>query len=264
MGALASVGVDNDFAACQTGIAVRTADDKLTRWVDEILDVVVEQSQHFLAVYLGFHTGDEDMDDIVLDAGQHLLVIGVELVVLSAHHDGVDALGNALVAVLNGHLALRVGTQIGHLLTLLADVGQCAHEQMRQVERHRHIVLGLVGGITEHHALVASALVLVLFTVHTTADVTALLVNGSENTARVAVELIFALRITDTIDGTAGNGLQVNISLRAHLAHDHHLSGSDKGLDGAACLIVVSQKLVYQCVGNLVGYFVGMTLRHRF
>ena len=65
MGALASGGVDNDFAACQTGISVGTADDKLTRWVDEIFDVVVEQSQHFLAVYLSFHTGDEDMDDMV-------------------------------------------------------------------------------------------------------------------------------------------------------------------------------------------------------
>ena len=163
---------------------------------------------------------------------------------LGRDNDGIDALWNAGIAVLNGHLALGVGTQIGHLLTLLADVGQGTHNEVSQVERDRHKVLRLVGGITEHHTLIAGALLVLIAVIDSTIDVGTLLVDGAEDTARVAVELVFSLRIADALDGVAGDGLQVDIHLAAHLTHNHYLPCGDKRLDGAAGLVVVSQELV--------------------
>ena len=76
--------------------------------------------------------GDEDADNIVANLLEHefvglLLAASFggadEIVVLRADHDGVNALCHALVVVFHGHLALRVGAQIGHLLALAADIG---------------------------------------------------------------------------------------------------------------------------------------------
>ena len=79
------------------------------------------------------------------------------------------------------HLALCVRTEIGHHLAFLADVGQRSHNEMGQVERHRHIVLCLIGGIAKHHALVASSLVIIVLAVHAAVDIGTLLVDGSQD-----------------------------------------------------------------------------------
>ena len=115
---------------------------------------------------------------------------------------------------------------------------------MGQVERDGHIVLRLIGGITKHHTLVASTLLVLVAVVDTTIDVGTLLMDGTEDTTRVAVELVLRLRIADALDGVAGNGLQVDIYIAAHLTHDDYLTCGDKRLDGTARLVVVSQELV--------------------
>lgn len=43
MSTLAAIGIDNYLTTCQTCIAMRTANDKLTCWVDVVFDVVAEQ-----------------------------------------------------------------------------------------------------------------------------------------------------------------------------------------------------------------------------
>ena len=84
--------------------------------------------------------------------------------------------------------------------------------------------------------------------------------NGAQNTARIAVELILGLGIADALDGVAGNGLEVDVYFAAHLTHDDNLSGCHKRFDGATgfVTVVVSQELVENGVTNLVGHFVGM------
>ena len=173
MGTLAAVGVDDDFTARQACVAVGATDDELARRVNVVLDVEAEEVEHLLRVYMLLHPWHEDVDDIVLDAGQHPFV-RVEFVVLGRDDDGVDALGNAFIAILHGNLALGVRTQVGHLFALLADVGQCAHDEVSQVERDGHIALRLVGGVTEHHTLVAGTLFVLILAVDATVDVLAL------------------------------------------------------------------------------------------
>ena len=56
-----------------------------------------------------FYPRDEDVDDIVLDLGEHLFVVRVKLVMLGRHNNRVNALGNTFVAILYGNLTLGVG-----------------------------------------------------------------------------------------------------------------------------------------------------------
>ena len=193
---------------------------------------------------------------------QHALVVSIELVVLGGNHNSINALRDTGIAILHCHLAFRIWSEIRHHLALLANLGKGAHQQMGQVERHRHQTLRLVGGIAEHHALVACTLILIVLTVNTTVDILALLVNGSQNTTRITVKLVFGLRIAYLLDGIAGNRLQVDINLTAHLAHDDHLSGSNKRLTGHAGMVVVSQKLVENGVAYLVSHLIGMTFTY--
>ena len=143
---------------------------------------------------------------------------------LSRNHDGINALWNIVVGVLYGNLALRVWTKISHHLALLADSSQLLHDQLSQVEGNRHVVVCLIGSITEHHALVASTLVLIFLTAHATVDVVTLLMDSSQHTTRVAIKLVLALGVTDVLDGLASDGLQIHILCGTHLTHDDHLT----------------------------------------
>ena len=207
------------------------------------------------------HTRNEDIDHIILDPGQHLLVF-VKLIMLGADDDGVDALRDALVAVLDSHLTLGIRTQVSHYLTLLADISEGAHDEVGQVERDGHVVLRLVGGIAEHHTLIAGTLLILVTVIDTAVDVGTLLVDGAEDTTGIPVELILRLGITNALDGVTGNGLQVDIHIAAHLTHDDYLSSGDKRFDGATRLLVVCQELVQYGVRDLIGHLIGMAFRY--
>ena len=112
---------------------MRTADNELTRGVNEILNVVVEKRQHLGACYLRFNARHQHVQHVGLYFGQHLLVVRAEVVVLCAHNDGVDTHGLAVVGILHRHLTLRVGAQIGHFPTLFSYLGQRNHQQVGQV-----------------------------------------------------------------------------------------------------------------------------------
>ena len=86
--------------------------------------------------------------------------------------------------------------------------------------------------------------------------------DGCQDTARVAVKLVFSLGIAYLLDGIAGNGLQVYIYITAHLAHEHYLSGCHKRLTSHAGTFVVSQELVEDGITYLVGHLVGMAFRY--
>ena len=259
-----AVGVNDDFPSGQTGVSVWSSDDEYACRVDVVLDFVMEECKHFLAVYLFLHPRDEDVDDIVLDDFQHRFLVLVEIIVLRGDDDGVYALRYALVRIFDRHLALGVGAQVGHDLSLFPYLGQRAHDEVRQVQRDGHVVLGLVGGVAEHHSLVAGTLVFLIAAVNATADVAALFVDGGKDAAAVAVELVFRLCVANLIDGFSRDGLKVDIGFGAHLSHDDHLSGGYKRLDSRAGTVVVGKKLVEQCVAYLVGYFVGMPFRNGF
>ena len=111
--------------------------------------------------------------------------------------------------------------------------------------------------------MVARSLFVGLFATNAAVDVVALLVNGRQYAARIAVELVLRFGVANMFDGVSGNGLQVDVRIRAHLAHDNHLSCGNESFDGAMRFVVVGQELVYQSIRYLVGHLVGMPFGNR-
>ena len=227
---------------------------------------------------LGYHTRQKHLSHVLLNLLKHLPVgrqlrgrRAVErlhkLVMLGGDHDCVDALGLPVVAVFHCGLAFRVGTQIRyeltfavivHMLSFTAYVGKFAKKKMRDIERKRNIILCLVGGIAEHHALVASPL-LILAAFHTAMYVRTLLMDRAQYPAAVSVEAVSPAVVAYIIDKPTRNRRNVNVCLACNLSGHHHLSGGAEGFDGDLRVFVAREEFVKKSVADLVGDFVGMS-----
>ena len=144
MPAHAAVRVDDDLAAREPSVAVRTADDEAAGGVDVDLGGLVDElgGEHLLD-----DEGAHGLDELlVLDLGG----------VLRRHDDGGGADGH-VVLVLDGDLGLAVGAQPVDLLGL-ADLGQLLRQLVGEADGGGQEVGRLVGGVAEHEALIAGAL----------------------------------------------------------------------------------------------------------
>ena len=269
MSAFTTIGVDNDLASRQTGIAVRSADHEFAGGVHVVGDVALLEKRFDLGGVHSFaeNARNENLDHIFANLREHAPIgLGLaagflgrdEFVVLGAHHNGVDATGAAVVIVFHRDLALGVGAQIGHHLPFATNVGQHDENVVRQRKRQGHVTVGLVVGITEHHALVAGALQFRRFALHTAIDVVALLVNGGEDAAAFGVELVFGLGVADATDGATNGVGQINVGVRLHFAGHNDLACGDEGFASHLRLRIEGEEFVEHGIRNLVGDFVGM------
>ena len=180
---------------------------------------------------------------------------------LRADDDRIDAYGPA-VLVLDGHLALSVGTQIGQSL-VLADFGEAARKAARKLMRERygqrHQLLGLVAGVADHKPLVARSngvdfvvgkLLRFLRLVHAERYVARLLIYRREHRAGVPVEAILRARVADFLDRLARDLRDVDVAVR--------------GLARDAAHRVRLKYRVENGVGYLICEFVRVPFRHRF
>merc|ERR1719237_818852 len=125
------------------------------------------------------------------------------------------------VVVLAGHLCLAIRTE-PWTSAILAAVCQALAEALGKLDCHRHSLLGLICSIAEHNALVAGANILLCFSyVHTTSNVGALLFDGDDDSALVAVETLLSVIISDITDSLAHNLLVVNVTLSRNFTEDH-------------------------------------------
>ena len=264
MCAAASVSIDDDLAPREAGVAVGAADHELARGI-HVQDVVVaDQTGQLVAGTLQarLDARDEDRAHILADALLHPLlglflreaVAGQdELVVLRRHHDGMHTQRFVrLFVILDRHLRLGIGTQVSHRLAFTADDGQLLEDDVREDQRRRHHLAGFVAGIAEHDALVAGALVFLGGTHDALVDVGRLLVDGRQDTARIAVELVLALRISDAVDDAARHALHVDIGIRTHFTRHDHQPGGAQRFAGDLRIGIAAQEFVEDGVGNLV------------
>merc|ERR1719326_2001466 len=246
VGTPAAVGVNDDLAASEAGITLRTADDELAGWVDVVVSVVTVQGQGWLAVLeddVGQGLLDNLLDDElvhVLHAWGSLILAGVALDLLAAgglerlgmlggDDHGVDLLGLhgaiLLLLVLDGDLGLAIRTQPPQL-TALAHVCEGLAKASGHGVGQRHAVLGLIAGIAEHDALITSTDIHVLLAdVHTTCNVRRLLVDAHQDLAGLVAEtlgvdgaeVIHVGVVTDALDCLTDTLLVVDLGLGGDL-----------------------------------------------
>ncbi len=174
----------------------------------------------------------QGLEDVGLDDGAHVGRVERLVEVLGREHD-LRHLDRAAVGVAHGDLALGVRTELGGVALLgLARVGEVLEDLVRVEDRRRHQGRGLVGGVAEHDALVARALVLVAGGVDALGDVGGLRVQVDGDVVVLPVEA--GLLVADVAHGLAGQLLKVleghGIGA-AHLARDHDAVGRGQRLD---------------------------------
>ena len=150
------------------------------------------------------------------------------------------------------------------LRLLVADVGQDLEREVAQIQRQRHVVLGVTAGVAEHHALVAGALVVGLGALHAAVDVGALLVQGGHHAAGIAVEHVLGLVVANVIDGFPDSGLDVHVGLGLDFAHHHDHARGAEALAGDLGFGILREELVQDGVTDLVGHFVGVAFGNGF
>ena len=256
MRAVAAVGVDDDLAARETAVTLRTAHHEATRRVDEELGADEPFGRN--------HRTDDFFDDGFREFGLHLLAVGHFWGVLRGDHDRVAADGLA-VDVAQRDLALGVGTQEGKRAVAAHDA-LALHQTMGVVDRGGHEGRRFVAGEAEHEALVAGAEV--EFVVHglvdALGDVLGLLVVADENGATLVVDAVFGVVVTDALENVAGEVDVVDGGAGGDFTGHHDETGRAKGFRGDAAHGVLRKAGVKDGVRDLVGHFVGMTFTDGF
>ncbi len=138
-------------------------------------------------------------------------------------------------------------------MPLLRDRSQLAAELVGQGDGGGHQFGGLVGGVTEHHALVAGAA-----GVHALRDVAGLLVDGRDDGAGVGVEAIEGVVIADGGYNTAHQALQIDIGLGGDFAGDDNQAGGRQSFGGDTAIGVLLEACIQNRVGDLISDFVRM------
>jgi len=210
---------------------------------------------------------DHELLDVGLQQRREVDVAGV----LAGDDDGVEP-HRRVPVVLDGDLRLPVRAQVRDG-AVLAHRCEPAGEPVRQHDRQRHQLGGVVGRVTEHQSLVAGALpvqrVLAAFgallerVVHALRDVRRLRADRHGHAARLAVEALLRGVVADLEDLVPDDGRDVGVGLGRHLARHVHQAGGDECLDGDAAADVLLEERVEHGVADLVGDLVRVALGDR-
>lgn len=147
MGTPTTVGVDNDLSTSETGVTLRTTNDKSAGRLDVVDDSVIKKV-----------LGDNLLDDLLEDLLSELF--GSDLLsVLGGNDDSVDTEGDhgtvLTLLVLNGNLGLRVGSEPAQR-TVTTGSGHSGVKLVGEHDGKGHHFGGFVGSVTEPNKVVSS------------------------------------------------------------------------------------------------------------
>ncbi len=180
---------------------------------------------------------------------------------LRRQHDGLEA-HRLVILIAQGDLALGIRAQPVEL-ALLAHIGLLLHQAVRQGDGSRHQHVGFVGGIAEHQALVAGALLALVLAVDALGDVRRLFADDVDDAAARAIETHVRGVVTDVQHNLADERLDVHPGIGGHFTGDHDDTRLDEGLAGNTAARVVLQDCIQHRIGNLVRDLVRVTFRDR-
>lgn len=251
VGTPTTVGVDNDLSTSETGVTLRTTNDKSAGRLDVVDDSVIKKV-----------LGDNLLDDLLEDLLSELF--GSDLLsVLGGNDDSVDTEGDhgtvLTLLVLNGNLSLRVGSEPAQR-TVTTGSGHSGVKLVGEHDGKGHHFGGFVGSVTEHDTLVTSTDLLEGTVVKTLSNVGRLLLNGNQDVTGLVVETLVGRVVTDLLDGVSDNLLVVDLSPGGDLTEDHDHTGLSGGLASDLGERVLSETGVEDGIRDLVTDLVGMAL----
>ena len=144
MGGCATIGVHDDLAAGQPGIAIRAANHERARRVHPPLGVVRQPSRRQHIPDIGLH----DCPDIVRG------LAGV--MVLRGQHNRCH-LDRLSIFVAQGQLTFGIRTK-AWLCARFPRISELLEDLMRIEDRGWHAFRRFIGGVAEHDALIASSI----------------------------------------------------------------------------------------------------------
>lgn len=251
----ATVGVDDDLSAGNTGITLGATNDEETGRLE------VEDG-----VLVNVLLGNDGVDDLRLQLLSDLLSRNL-LAVLSRDNDGVDSQGNdstAVVLVLHGDLGLGVRSEPREG-SVPASLRQGLVESVGEKVREGVEFRSFVGGIAEHETLVTGTQLLQsLLVVKTLSDIGGLLLNGNHDVAGLVVEALVGGVVADLLDGASDDVLVVNGSLGGDLTEDHDHTGLGGRLASDLGEGVLSKAGIEDGIGNLITDLVGVAFTDGF
>src|SRR5215213_4331503 len=258
MGCCSAIGIDDNLAASETGIAIRSADIKFAGGVDMPFRVP------------GNPAGGQGLTHVRLDDLAYVVGCEIFLDMLMRHDDLADAHGLA-AAIADRHLALGIRPE-ARLLAGAARIGELLQNAMGVVDRRRHELRGFITGITEHDALVARTLVLVANGVHALGNIGGLAMQQDLHPGIAPVKP--KLLITNVFYCSTGGRFNFFLGYASGasiFAGNDDTVGGAHGFAGNANIARVNSrcfgfavKQVDHFIGNPVAYLVGMTLGYGF
>ena len=123
----------------------------------------------------------------------------------------------------------------------------------------RHQLRSFVGGVAEHHALVAGAA-----GVHALRDIARLLVDARDHRAGIGIEAVERVVVADRSNHPTDQALEIDVGLGRDLARDDHQAGRRQGFRRHAAVRILLQAGIENGVGDLVGNFVRVAFGNGF
>ena len=263
---ITAIGVDDDLAAGETGISLRSAHHKFARGIHQIFG-------HFPVRFQGeircgwFHDmGPEVFGDPLADS---LLIAdtGDLFSVLRGNQDGVDR-HRLVVFINNTHLGLAVRQQVLES-AVVAHFREASRQAVGQADGQGHQLRCLIARVAKHDSLITGTdeiqrvAGMVIGLVHTLGDVRGLLIECDQNGTAVGVKSTCpGSAVADVIDDIADQANEVDLGLGRHLAGDHAQAGIHHRFAGDAAGGILGQKGVEYGITDLIADLVGMALRH--
>ena len=181
---ISAIGIHDQLTTGQSGICRWPALDKTSCGIDEKLGIPVD------------HSGRQRRKNHMRKDAVAKLICGNVFVMLCREDDSADSFGN-IVFILNSDLRLPVRQQ-ERQLAIPAYKLEALCERVSQLNRQRHIAACLFTGITEHHALITSAVIQFLFAgqpAYAAGNVRRLFVQIHRDPAALRVKAVAGLRI---------------------------------------------------------------------
>ena len=236
-----AVGVDDDLAAGEPGVALRSANDEPAGRVDVHRHLLLRAEL----------IGDRRLDHLFSNLAAQLRR-GDRVGVLRRENDGVDV-HRHVVLVQHRHLRLAIGTKPLESLRS-PHIGELLRDAVREHDRKRHQLVRLVGRVTEHHPLVAGAT-----GVDAHRDVGRLRADAVDDRAGVEVVAIARVGVADALDRPAHDARDVDVRLGRDLTGYAGETGRDERFAGDTGRRIVGEDSVQDRVGDLIGDLVGVS-----